>query len=203
MDNYEKAAQNAKNYFLSYDQDALIRKLNLNWDSRYLYIPMLSELHRLCRKTGDLQKKEGKNWESANSFEEELTVLDYVCDCRENRYLSGRWKITQEFGHRFHNSLLEPSQDPLADFFNENPDAFQDACREAGGVPVQWGDMGFSVPLFPDVPVGVFFWQGDQEFPARLRFFWDENAGMYLKYETMHYGISLIRNRLGRHLQKL
>ena len=44
--------------------------------------------------------------------------------------------------------------------------------------------------------IGIFFWHGDEEFPAQLRFYWDENAPMYLKYETMHYTLGYLRSLL-------
>ena len=44
--------------------------------------------------------------------------------------------------------------------------------------------------------IGIHFWYGDDEFPAQLRFYWDENAPMYLKYETMHFTLGHLRNLL-------
>ena len=48
-DNYQIQARQAKDRFLTYDQDALIRKLALDHDREYLYVPMLSRLHRISR----------------------------------------------------------------------------------------------------------------------------------------------------------
>ena len=36
----------------------------------------------------------------------------------------------------------------------------------------------------------------DEDFPAGLRFLWDENATMYLKYETMYFAVGLLRQRM-------
>ena len=35
-----------------------------------------------------------------------------------------------------------------------------------------------------------------EDFPAALRYYWDENALMYIRYETMYYAVDLLRSRL-------
>ena len=42
----------------------------------------------------------------------------------------------------------------------------------------------------------VQLWFGDEEFPASLRYLWDENALMYLKYETMYFARALLLRRI-------
>lgn len=198
MDNYEKAAQNAKNLFLSYDQQKIIHKFHLPFDETYLYPTMLGSLHRLNRADGTLQRQEQSTWVSANSFEEVLTLLDLLCDSREDRFLSGSWKSTQNFGHQFHRNLLEDQKDPLAAQFDKDPEGFHRACKALRGRPFSGGDMGYAVELFDGLEIGIRFWFSDMDFPPSLQFFWDENALMYLKYETMHYAIGLLRQALRR-----
>ena len=52
--NYLLQAAQAKRYFLTYDQEALIRKLQLPYDEDFLYPVLFSRRYRLSRKTGDL-----------------------------------------------------------------------------------------------------------------------------------------------------
>ena len=51
-DNYAIQAQQAKNRFLTYDQQKLIRKLHLKWDETYIYLPVLAQLHRIHGEAG-------------------------------------------------------------------------------------------------------------------------------------------------------
>ena len=44
--------------------------------------------------------------------------------------------------------------------------------------------------------MALFFWAGDEEFAPRMRFLWDENSLQYLRYETMHYLLGVLRQRL-------
>jgi hypothetical protein len=39
-------------------------------------------------------------------------------------------------------------------------------------------------------------WFGDDEFPPNVRLLWDENATMYLRYETMYYAKGLLLEKI-------
>ena len=193
--NYLLQAAQAKRYFLTYDQEALIRKLHLPYDEGFLYPVLFSRRYRLSRKTGDLERKEEGIWLDANTFEEVMTLLDFVCDSREDRFVSGRFKNMADFGRAFHQNLLE-ERDPWAQRLQQEPDRFAKACQALGGKPLPTGDIAYSIEVFDGLPLLVQLWFGDEEFPASLRFLWDENALMYLKYETMFYAVPLIQNRI-------
>ena len=190
--NYLIQAQQAKQRFLTYDQDRLIQKLRLTADEHYLYITMLSRLYRLERTTGNLEKEAAGSWTDANSYEEVMTLLDLVCDSRENRFLTGKWKNMTDFGLMFHRNLLENKTDPVAEKFQANPDAFRKACEALGGKPFPQGDIAYAIELFDGLSILIQLWFGDEEFPACLRFLWDENALMYIRYETMYFAKGLL-----------
>ena len=194
-DNYKIQFQNAQKFFLTYDQEKLIRKFRLKHDEAYLYMTMYGSPYRLCRRTGNLEKFKG-TWVDANTFGEVMTLLDILCDSREDRFLTGKWMSTQMFGKYFHSGLLEPTFDELADAFDKNPGALERACRALGGRPIQGGDEAWAVEVMAGLEIGIFFWHADEEFPAQIRFFWDENALMYIKYETMHYTLGYLRSLL-------
>ena len=199
-DNYKIQMENAQKCFLTYDQEALIRKFRLRADKDYLYIPMFSRPYRLSRRTGKLERFRDA-WEDANTFGEVMTLLDILCDSREDRWLTGRWVSTQHFGKHIHTGLLEPEFDPLADAFCKAPGSFAKACKALGGHPIGGGDEAYAVEVMDGLEIGIHFWQADEEFPAQLRFYWDENALMYIRYETMHYALGHLRILLTSHLQ--
>lgn len=194
-DNYVIQLQNAQKFFLTYDQEKLIRKFRLKADENYLYITMFSTSYRLNRHTGSLERYKA-DWEDANTFGEVMTMLDILCDSRDDRHLTGRWVSTQQFGKYFHSGLLEPEYDALADAFDKNPGALEKACKELGGRLIKGGDEAWAVEVMDGLEIGIFFWHADDEFPAQIRFFWDENALMYIKYETMHYTLGYLRGLL-------
>ena len=196
VDNYQIQTQQAKKRFLSYDQQKLIEKLKLKYDAEFLYVKMLCKLYRLNRTSGDLESWDGTDWQDSNTFGEVLTLLDLVCDSREGRYLSCRWKNMQSFGLMFHQNLLEKDRDPWADRFQQDPEGLRKACLALGGQPLPQGDVAYAIELFDGLPIALQFWEGDEEFLPRLRFLWDENALMYIKYETMYYAVNLLMDRI-------
>ena len=200
-DNYLKQAAQAKAYFLTYDQEALIRKLNLAYDEDYLYPVFFSQTYRLSRKTGDLERQGKHGWEDANTHGEVMTLLDLICDSREDRFVSGKWKDMAQFGHAFHQNLLE-ERDPLAERCQERPEVFRRWCEALGGKPMPTGDIAYSIEVFDGLPLMIQLWFGDEDFPASLRLLWDENALMYLKYETMYFAREVLLSRLKREMEE-
>ena len=198
-DNYKIQLQNAQKFFLTYDQEKLIQKFQLKADEHYLYLTMFSTPYRLSRHTGNLERFH-EGWEDANTFGEVMTLLDILCDSKDDRCLTGKWMSTQMFGKYFHSGLLEPAFDKLADSFDKQPGSLEKACNALGGRPIQGGDEAWAVEVMDGLEIGIFFWHADEEFPAQIRFFWDENALMYIKYETMHYTIGYLRQRLSNAL---
>lgn len=200
-DNYLTQAAQAKAYFLGYDQDKLIEKLDLQADNSYLYTTMLSVPYRIHRKTGDIDRLEGEIWVDAGTHSEVMTLLDLVCDSKEGRFLSGKLKNMADFGLMFHQSLLE-GRDPWAQRFQDDLEGFRRACAALKGTPLPIGDAAYAIELFDGLCVVLQLWLGDEEFPPNLRFLWDENALMYLKYETMYYARGLLLQRLRAEMEK-
>ena len=194
-DNYAVQASQAKEVFLRYDQEALCRKLGLKSDEDYLYAVLLGKHYRIHRTTARFQRREGDAWSNADSFGEVMTLLDLICDSSEDRRLSGRWKNMVSFGHQFHRDLMD-SPDPTAERFAADPESFARACEALGGERLPQGDVGYAIELFDGLKIGIQLWLGDDEFPSALKYMWDENALMYIRYETMYYAIGLLQRRL-------
>ena len=195
-DNYLIQAAQAKRHFLTYDQTHLIEKLKADAEEQYIYVKLLCQLYRLDRTSGDIQQYRDGIWVDGNSYEEVMTLLDLMCDSREDRHLSGRWKSMTDFGLQFHQNLLEERKDAVADLFDSDPDGLRRTCIAMGGRPIPGADIGYAVELFDGLEIGVQFWRGDEEFFPRLRYLWDENALQYIRYETMYFAVNLLLRRL-------
>ena len=191
-DNYAVQASQAKEVFLRYDQEALCRKLGLGSDEEYIYAVLLGKRYRIHRTTAGFHRLDGDTWTAADSFGEVMTLLDLICDSREDRYLAGRWKNMLSFGLQFHRDLMG-GPDPTAERFAADPEAFARACEAMGGERLPQGDVGYAIELFDGLKIGIQLWLGDDEFPSALKYMWDENALMYIRYETMYYAVGLLR----------
>ena len=195
FDNYAIQAAQAKKLFLAYDQQELIRRCRLRFDEDYFYITFLSDPYRICRQSGHMERQYRDQWIDGNSFGEVMTILDWLCDSRADRYLSGRWINVVSHGHYFHSNLQE-GEDPNAALFSANPEAFRNACRELGGREMPGADIGYCIELVDGLQILLQLWHGDEEFAPRLRCKWDENTKMYLRYETTWYALPLLMSRI-------
>lgn len=196
QNNYLIQAAQAKARFLGYDQQRLIGKFGLEHDEQYLYVKLLCKQYRVERASGDMERLETGGWQDGNSYEEVMTLLDLLCDSRDDRWICGKWQNMQSFGMQFHQNLLEDQRDALAERFDREPERLRRACEALGAERIPGGDYGFAVELFDGLKIGVLFWHGDEEFVPRLRYLWDANAKMYIRYETMFFAVGLLKQRL-------
>lgn len=201
-DNYLIQANQAKQHFLTYDQQMLIRKLKVSADESYIYVTFLQEPYRINRKTGDIERRVSDSWVDGNSYEEVMTLLDLVCDSREDRWRTCRWRSMADMGLQFHQNLLEEKRDRVADLFDKDPEGLRRACEALQGRPISGADISYAIELFDGLEIGIQFWYGDDEFYPRLRYLWDENALMYIRYETMYFAVGLLLRRLQEHMRK-
>ena len=200
-DNYQLQAAQAKRHFLTYDQQELICRCRLKFDREYFYITFLSRPYRVSRTTGDMEYQVAENWVSGNSFGEVMTILDWLCDSRADRYITGRWVNPVSQGPAFHRQLQE-EEDPDAALFDADPEGFCRACEALGGEKLSGADIAYAIELVDGLKILVQLWHGDEEFPARLRCLWDENTADYIRYETTWYAAGLLMRRLREQLKK-
>ncbi|MBE6958802.1 MAG: DUF3786 domain-containing protein [Ruminococcaceae bacterium] len=195
-DNYQIQVQQAKLRFLTYDQPELIERCRLHSDEKYLYTRFLNKDYRICRVTGDMEYLQDSAWKDGNSFAEVLTILDWLCDSREDRYVTGRWINIVSHGHYFHRDLQEEKVDPEAEHFSRHPELFAAACEALGGEKMPGADMSYAIELLDGLRILVQLWHGDEEFPAKLSFLWDENTTRYIRYETTWYALGFLQKKL-------
>lgn len=195
-DNYRIQLQQAKKHFLTYDQAELIRRCKLQYDETYFYVTFLSRKYRIRRNTGDMEKQQGDTWTDGNSFGEVMTILDWLCDSRADRYITGRWTNVVTQGPNFHSNLQEEGKDANAELFETQPEAFKNALKALGGEAFPGADIAYAVELLDGLKILVQFWHGDEEFSPRVRCLWDENVLRYLRYETTWYAVGFLMQRI-------
>ena len=199
--NYLIQAAQAKQRFLTYDQQKLIGKFALEADEYHLYTHLLGQRYRISRTSGSVEKQTAEGWVDGNTYEEVMTLLDLLCDSREDRFPAHRWRNMLAFGHMFHQQLMEEA-DPNALFFERNLASFRRACEALGGKALPQGDAGYAIEVFDGLCIGLQLWLGDEEFPPQLRWMWDENALMYLKYETMYFARGVLLQRIREEMER-
>lgn len=201
LNNYQIQVMQAKGRFLTYDQQELISRCALRFDEDYLYVTLLTEPYRIRRSTGDMERLHNGIWVDGNSFDEVMTILDWLCDSRPDRYITGHWINVVTHGHYFHGSLQENTSNPYAQLFDQNPEAFRSACEALKGEKLPGADIGYAIELMDGLRVFVQLWHGDDEFSPRLRCLWDENTNRYLRYETTWFTTGLLMERIKENMK--
>lgn len=194
-DNYKIQVQQAKEHFLTYDQQELIDRCGLAHDNRYFYVQFLGAAYRICRISGDMERMSGGQWIDGNGFGEVMTILDWLCDSSRDRHVTGRYVNIVTQGHYFHRELQE-KKDPDAAFFSSHPEAFRKACCALGGEPAAGADIAYTIELIDGLKVYIKLWHADEDFPPQLTVLWEENVLRYIRYETTWFALGLLLQRL-------
>ena len=204
-DNYAIAAEQAKKLFLEYDQEHIIKKLNLRADGDYIYIRFLDLDYRAHRRTAGVEKREGDGpYTDGSSFNEVMTLFDVLCWSREGARLSGEWVTLSALGGGVH-SASSPSGGMFrneVERITRREDRLAEVLEHMGGVVMPKGEPGYQIPVFPFLPVYVQYWRGDEEFPPQLNLLWDRNTTQFLHYETVYYLTNFLLERLTALLER-
>lgn len=82
-------------------------------------------------------------------------------------------------------SFAKRAVNPLVRTFDGRPDAFAAAAVQLEGTPAAVGDIGFTVPVLPLLPVTYGIWHSDEEFPASGAILFDASAREMLSIECL------------------
>lgn len=184
--NYTKVVEEWRKKFLTWDQEAICRKLHINtYDENEILLRYFGVLHRIDRKTGEITCPEKPEYRPG--FDESMAFYNYFYYSREGAVNSGEWvnfrdvKSAGVFDLAFRNQVLIP----FAESFSSHLKEFREAGEKQGFLPIPYGDAGFQVQAFPGVPMRVVFWDGDEEFPARITILYDKNVTDFIHPENV------------------
>lgn len=84
--------------------------------------------------------------------------------------------------HPFQNEALKP----LAKKYGSHPEEFLSRGKKYGGEPVDQGDAGITIPVFPRLPLTYIIWEGEEEFEPRSVILFDAVSETYLSTATLY-----------------
>ena len=190
-DNYDLQVDMAKKLFLAYDQEALIRKFQLEADESGIYLHYLNTPCRIVKNTGAIEEYSGENWRECRDYGTVMTIYDLLCFpegsqlpplqqqwCTVGTFIVTGVTETEGFTKRY------------AKAFDGHLEQLKAACRALGGemLPKMAGaDLTCRIPVTSFFPVLLQFWEGDEEFPPKLLLLWDRNTHKFMHFETTFY----------------
>ena len=196
--NYQIMQEQMAERFLRYDQEKMTEKFQLACNADYIYITFVNSPYQINRKTGEIQvqKKAEGNWDQT-SYNEAMSIYDVLCDSKPDCRLSGKFvSLTGLKGTVFSSGTVGNIFQESVEFFDGKTRELARACERLGGIPERVGDVSFRLEIFPFLPAVFQFWYSDEEFPAMLKFMWDENILDYVHYETIYFMMSHVVKRL-------
>ncbi len=100
-------------------------------------------------------------------------------------------------GGRVYVSVFEGrAVKPIEKYLGSSLEVFETVAKQLKGTPAAVGDIAYTIRAFPLVPYTYTIWQGDDEFPARAKVFFDGSAASYLNAEAHAHLASLTTYRL-------
>ena len=185
LSNYDKVIETWRKKFLEMDQEALIRKFQLEADEEALYLTYFSHKMRLDRKTGKVTMCEQPEREL--TFNTVITIYNLFHYAIENPAASGKLvpfrevKRVYPFEAAYRKTILSEFQNT----FSGHVEELITACRKLNGEKMPQGDAGFILPVFPFLKIAVLFWDGDDEFEAQANMLFDSNITDFLHEENV------------------
>ena len=207
MSNYDKMLAQAQVLFLGYDQGEMIARWDLEHDDNYLYVEYMTEALRIDRHTGAVgyARRPAEGEYRADSFVNEgMALFDLLTRSPVRPVPSGRWTSISTLGGIIgagHDRTL--SHEGTAAKFSGNLDGLRAACMRLGGTPLGRADVGYAIPVFRNFRILFQFWDGDDEFPANIKYLFDENALQFMHYETLWYVMGCCYERIAWQMKML
>ncbi|MDO4866225.1 MAG: DUF3786 domain-containing protein [Clostridia bacterium] len=198
--NYVKMLMSARELFLERDQQAMIDLWSLEHDDGYLYMEYFGQRLKLDRRTAEVsyaQAPAAGEFRSAGFTNSSMALFDLLTYAPTRPHANGSWSSISTLGGIIgagHDRTL--SHESTAAKFAGKMEALARACERLGGVPAGKGDVSYAVPVFRDFGILFQFWDGDDEFPANIKFLFDANARRFMHYETLWYVMGDLGDRL-------
>lgn len=203
--NYDLQVDIARDIFLKYDQEQLIRKFSLASDAQWIYLTYLNIPFRINRKDGQIEEYHDR-WLECRSFSTVMTIYDLLCYHKGESApaLARQWCTVGTFVLTGVTNT-ETFTKQYSQLFDCHVDELKAACEKLGAIaePRMVGaDLTYRFSVTSFFPVLLQFWKSDDEFPAKLLLLWDRNSNQFLHFETTFYLQGDLLERIRKNIEE-
>jgi len=126
-----------------------------------------------------------------------LMILIYLIEAKDIQVLH-TWVSEKDLkgGSTFFRGPHRLQVDDLERVYGRDPERFLRAGRRLGGSEILYGDKGFSLDVFPKVPLAYVLWRGDNEFPPRITILFDATVETHLPLDIIWCMVAETSRRL-------
>jgi hypothetical protein len=120
-------------------------------------------------------------------------ILTYLATADGTPY-TGRWIGFRDLpdGMFYVQAFQGYSGNRLARELKGGLEAFRRAAESLGGQRLELGSAAYGFFIFPQVPVAVVYWEGDEDFPSQAQVLFDETAYHYMSTD----GLAILGSQL-------
>jgi hypothetical protein len=133
---------------------------------------------------------------------DKILILHYFAHAKGTP-LTGRlitYKELQE-GINYYPTFFKRAIDPIITNFKDEPEKLTEIAATMGGRKSDYGDIAVTITAFPNVPLTIVLWRGDEEFPVDGNILFDSTVADYLPTEDTTILCEIIAWRLVRNLK--
>jgi hypothetical protein len=126
------------------------------------------------------------NEDQEPEIEIKILLLHYLTGCRDI-LLSGDLISFKGLPSSvaYHEAFLKRAINPVSKVFSTNPDGIKKAIESLGGREIGYGDISFSIPVLPKIPLTYVLWLSDEELPGSANILFDSSASSHLPTEDL------------------
>ena len=198
LSSYESMRNKMRAEFLKFDQNRMLRRFPLENGEDYIYIEFMLRRYRIDRRTGVVEwSLDGFASANEADYNESMTIYDLLCFPSDGRAFAGLYCPADRLkGTVVSAGSADRMFQSAAEHFCGRTDELRRACRAVGSEIGMSGDVAAKIYPFSFLPVILQFWEADEEFPAKLKFMFDENILQFMHYETLFFMTGHIIKRL-------
>jgi hypothetical protein len=130
-------------------------------------------------------------------IQEQILILHYMLSPAPAP-LTDNWISYREIpgASFYYSAFVKRAIDPLKKVFGQNLDGLLRAGEILGGKTIDTGDAGYEFRPFPNLPLRLILWVGDDEFPAEANIVFNENIKGTLSPEDIAWLAGMVVYRL-------
>lgn len=193
MSNYEKVFAYFQEQFRKLDLEEVAGRLGFGLTERNMEVPWFQETCEICRETGEMRMRG-----EAMPVHDRLIIMHHICFSKPGALHSEKWIPFREVREAacFELAYVRSAVEPMVKAFSGRTEELKEACEALGGVPLQYGDLSYRIPIFPNISLIYIFYDQDEEFPASLNILFESTITSWTHPESVPVLAETLSERL-------
>lgn len=148
------------------------------------HIYYLNQTYKIDYPQGEVTFRTGKE---SVPIKDKILILDYFTRA-SGAPLTGKLITYKELhdGINYFSVFHKRAIQPFISFFGDNPETLLKIAGNFCGTPADYGDTAVTIKAFPQVPITIALWRGDEEFGAEGSILFDSTVSEYLTNDDIH-----------------